>query len=122
MSILHSSKQAEIEKMFLRLQEKEPKVYDIPPNGHVKLANENPFRHLLMLMNTGSVELLYGVHKGEEIIPLPVGSVHAYQTHLFTIWLYDTPINLHHADWGWELHVKNPSTTIEGKLILIEVS
>jgi hypothetical protein len=121
MSILHSSKQAEIERMLLRLQEKEPKLITIPAGGQLKLANENPFRHLLMLMNTGSVELLYGAHKDEEIIPLPPGAVHAYQTHLFTIWLDDTPINIHHADWGWELHVKNPSS-IEGKLILIEVS
>jgi len=121
MSILYSSIQTEIERMLLRLKENEPELITIPALGEVKLANENPFRHLLMLYNVGNVDLLYGAHKGKEIMPLPPGAVHVYQTHLFTIWLDEIPINIHHADWGWELHVKNPST-IEGKLILIEVS
>ena len=106
-----------VEEPFQRWKESKPIKITIPINSTKKVAEKNPYRHLLVLWNVSSVDLYYGNSEDNTIIPFPANSVHRWESHLFI-----TKEGIFsHADWEEELYVRNPSTIINAGIIVYEV-
>ena len=110
-----------LKQIFDTLKEREPEIIEIPPNERKKVAEYNPFRHLLIIMNRDEYTVLYGAHEGEEYIPLEPGRIDIWRNHLFIINVNNEQKLISHADWEWELWVYNPNV-LPVKIIVAEVS
>jgi hypothetical protein len=74
-----------IEPPFERLREAKLFKLTIPANDVKKIAEKNPYRHLLVLWNISMIDLNYGDKEDNTIIPFPSGSVHRWESHLFIV-------------------------------------
>jgi hypothetical protein len=107
-----------------------------------RLVIERPLRHKMVIYNTSNVDLFYGAMENDEIIPFPANSKIEIQPHNFIIWkdihmeftieapdgnvynihgvIEDMPVQITHADWPWDLWIKNPSAT-DATIIYYEI-
>jgi hypothetical protein len=131
----------EIFEQVDRLQRRPSKV-TIKAGKSERLAIERPMRHKMVIYNISNVDLFYGAMANDEMIPFPANSKIEIQPHNFVIWkdmhieftikapdgnvfkihgvIKDMPIQITHADWPWDLWIRNPSNT-DATIIYYEI-